>query len=155
VKELYSIRVFKDQSTWRLYGLGVVTCGVYFAYYIKKQTVKINELTGEDNAISQWLINSILAMSYISLVLFPVWIAVDEGHPVEAVRDLVSRIQWTLDVGWAFIARNRLNTAYEISENDKEWFHGLWTFLFSQLYFNYKINSICEESVEQVAPADS
>jgi len=155
VKELDSMTIFKDQSTWRLVGLGVVTYGVYFAHYIKKQTAKINELTGDDNKISEGFINSILAMSYISLVLFFAYIAVDEGHPIEAVSNISDRIWGIMLIVWGFMARNRLNTAYEISKGNKEWFHGLWTFLFSPMYFNYKINSIYEESVEQVAPANS
>jgi len=155
VKELDSITVFKDQSTWRLIGLGVVTYGVYFAHYIKKQTVKINELAREDNKISEEFVNSILAMSYISLILLFAYVAVDEGHPVETVSNILDRIWGIMLIVWGFMVRNRLNAAYEISKNNNEWFHGFWTFLFSPMYFNYKINSICEESVEQVAPADA
>lgn len=155
MKELDSITVFKDQSTWRLIGLGVVTYGVYFAHYIKKQTVKINELAREDNKISEEFVNSILAMSYISLILLFAYVAVDEGHPVETVSNILDRIWGIMLIVWGFMVRNRLNAAYEISKNNNEWFHGFWTFLFSPMYFNYKINSICEESVEQVAPADA
>ena len=44
---------------------------------------------------------------------------------------------------------------FEISKDDKEWFHGLWTFLFSPMYSNYKVNQIGEQNVEQAKAADS
>lgn len=151
MNNLTSIRDFKSQSTWRLLGLGVITYGVYFAHYIKNQTDRINEITGESNRISDGFVNSILAMSYITLFLFFAFITVEEGHVVETVSNVFDRIWGVMLIIWGFMARNRLNAAYNISKDNKEWFHGLWTFLFSPMYFNYKINSICEESVEQDA----
>jgi hypothetical protein len=151
VKNLTPIKNFKSQSTWRLCGLGVITYGVYFSHYIKNQTDKINEISGPSNKISDWFVNSIMAMSYITLILFFAFIAVEEGHVVETVSNIFDRIWGVMLLIWGFMARNRLNTAYDISKDNKEWFHGLWTFLFSPMYFNYKVNSICEESVEQDA----
>lgn len=155
MKEFDSITSFKDQSTWRLVGLGIVTYGVYFAHYTKKQTIKINDLSGENNKISEGFVNAILGMSYISLILFFAYLAVDEGHPVAILSDISDRISGIMFIVWGFMARNRLNTAYEINKDNREWFHGLWTFLFSPMYFNYKINSICEESVQQVSAENS
>jgi len=100
-------------------------------------------------------VNAILVMSYISLILFFAYIAVDDGHPVEKASNIFDYVLGIMLLVWGFKARNRLNSIYEISTNDKEWFHGFWTFLFTPMYFNYKVNCICEESVEQVAPADS
>jgi hypothetical protein len=155
VKEIKSIEKFKDQSTWRLLGLGIITYGVYFAYYVKRQTTKINEMVDERERISMGFVNAILVMSYISLILFFAYIAVDDGHPVEKASNIFDYVLGIMLLVWGFKARNRLNSIYEISTNDKEWFHGFWTFLFTPMYFNYKVNCICEESVEQVAPADS
>jgi hypothetical protein len=155
MKEIESIQQFKDQSTWKLAGIGIITYGVYFAYYIKKQTVKINELVGEGDRISVGFVNSILVMSYISLILFFAYLAVDDGHPVEIISTLFDRILGIMVLIWGFKARNRINSTYEITTEDKQWFHGLWTFLFTPLYFNYKINCISEERVEQITAADS
>ena len=155
VKELNSIRKYQDQSTWRLFGLGVITYSVYFAHYIKKQTIKINEATDAKDNISMVFINAILIMSYVSLGLFFAYMVVEVGHPVEAVSNIFNLAGEIMLIVWGFMARNRLNALYVISKDDNEWFHGLWTFLFSPLYFNYKINRICEESVEQVASLDA
>jgi len=155
MEEISSIERFKDQRTWRLFGLGIITYGVYFAYYIKRQTAIINEMVDVQERISDGFVNTILVMSYISLILLFPYVAVDDGHPVEMISNLIDSILGVMLLVWGFKARNRLNAVYDISKYDKEWFHGLWTFLFSPMYFNYKINSICKESVEQVAPADS
>jgi hypothetical protein len=151
VKELTSITEFKSQSTWQLVGLGVVTYGVYFAHYIKNQTAKINEVTVEKDKVTEDFVNSILAVSYISLILFFVSLAFEEGHAVETVSYITDRISGVMMIVWGFMARNRLNIAYDLSNDSKEWFRGLWTFLFSPLYFNYKINCLIDESVEQDA----
>ena len=46
MKEMQAIQQFKDQSTAKLVGLGIITYGVYLAYYIKRQTARINKITG-------------------------------------------------------------------------------------------------------------
>lgn len=155
MKDISSIKGFKEQSTWALLGLGIITYGVYFAHYIKKQTAKINRLTADDKAISGGFVNSIVAMSYISLALFFAYMIVDDGHPIEAVSNVADRVWGIMLIVWGFMARNRINSYYEVASDDQNWFHGLWTFLFSPMYFNYKVNCICEESVEQENAADA
>jgi len=71
----------KDQSTCQLPGLGIITYGVYFAHYIKKQTVKINAELDGNNPISDGFVNVIMFMSYASLALLLVYLSIEEGHP--------------------------------------------------------------------------
>ena len=149
------INNLKDQSTWRLLGLGIITYGVYYAYYIQKQSKIINNYLDHGNKISMGLVNSIMIMSYISLVLFFAYLFVDEGHPVAKISTLFDRVWGIMLIVWGFKARNRVNSHCDLESESEDWFHGLWTFLFSPLYFNYKVNSILESNVEQVAPADS
>ena len=66
MKNIEYIKQFKDQSTWRLLGLGLVTYGVYFAYYIKKQTSKLNLVGDSRNVISSTLVELIMFSAYIS-----------------------------------------------------------------------------------------
>lgn len=154
MKDIKSIEKFKDQSTWRLVGLGIITYGVYFAHYIKRQTDKINGVVDKQERISAGFIYAIIAISYISLILFFAYLAVDDGHPVERASTIFDRACGIMILVWGFKARNRLNSVYEITTENEEWFNGFWTFLFSPLYFNYKINRICEDSVEPSPSAD-
>ena len=155
MKDIASINRFREQSTWRLVGLGVITYGIYFAYYIKRQTHKINASLTDDQKISDGFINTLLIFSYVSLFLFFGYMVVDEGHPLEPISSVIDSVWNIMLIVWGFKARNRVNTIFEISKNDQPWFHGMWTFLFSELYFNYKINQICEQYVEKEKAADS
>lgn len=69
---------------------------------------------------------------------------VEDGHPVEKVSNLADMICGISIIVWGFKARNRMNQILDSAENDSKWFHGLWTFLFSPLYFNFKINQLNE-----------
>lgn len=142
------IEKLKDQSTWRLLGLGIITYGVYFAYYIRRQTDKINTHLDGNTAISNGFVNSILVMSYISAALLIPYVIVPYDHPVETVSELADRIWVIMVLVWGFKARNRVNTICSFDRYSPIWFHGFWTFLFTPLYFNYKVNKLNEYSVE-------
>ena len=149
------IEKLRSQSTWKLLGLGIVTYGVYFAYYAQRQSKEINAAINSDDNISSGFINSILVMSYASLALFIPYLFVEEGHPIEGISSLIDMIVGIMLIVWGFKARNRVNTYCDLNAEDDVWFHGLWTFLFTPLYFNYKVNCILESNVEQAAPVDS
>lgn len=140
------IRNLKDQSTWRLLGLGLITYGVYFAYYVKKQTGKINGRLDKDAAISDGFVNSFFIMSYVSAALFIPYLFVDDGHPIESIGSIADTISGILLVVWGFKARNRVNNLCSLDKKSGSWFHGVWTFLFTPLYFNYKINRLSAEN---------
>ena len=149
------IEKLKSQSTWKLLGFGIITYGVYFAYYIQTQSREINAAINSDDNISSALINSILVMSYASVALFIAYLFFEEGHPIEGVSGLVDMIVGIMLIVWGFKARNRVNSCCNLSTESDIWFHGLWTFLFTPMYFNYKVNCILESNVEQATPADS
>lgn len=130
----------KEQSTWRLLGLGIVTYGIYFAHYINKQTNKINGHLNTDKAISNGFIIAFFVMTYLSAALFIAYLVVDYGYPIEIIANVADSICGVMLIVWGFKARNRVNSLCSSNSESKYWFHGLWTFLFSPLYFNYKVN---------------
>jgi len=133
------LRELRSQSTWRLFGLGLITLGVYYAHYCARQSRVINRYVGAD-AIPTALVVTIVGLSYVSLALFFGYLFVDEGHPV-AVASNVSDKLWMLSLLiWGFYARNRVNAWAGFHARDPRRIHGLWTFLFTPLHFNYKIN---------------
>jgi len=148
MNKIESVEKFKDQSTWRLLALGAITHGVYHAYYIQRQTAKINTMVDAKDQIPISFLNAIIVMSYISLILFVTHFAFSKGHPVATIENIFGNVWGVMVIVWAFKARNRLNSAFNLTTQDSEWFHGLWTFIFSVMYFNYKINCICEARAE-------
>lgn len=138
------ISELKYGSTWKLIGLGFITYGVYFAYYIKTKTAVINEQCERSDRIPDSLVNFIMIINYLSLALFFPYIFVEETHPVAALSSLVDLICGITFIVWGFKARNRMNIILAAQQTGNDWFHGLWTFFLTPLYFNFKINKLNE-----------
>ncbi len=149
------IENLRHQSTWKLLGLGFITYGVYFVYYIQRQSKEINAAISNNDKISSGFVNSMFIMSYASLALLIACMFVDEGHPIKGISGLVDMIVGIMLIVWGFKARNRVNTCCDLNSESDVWLHGFWTFIFTPLYFNYKVNCILEGNVEQAAPSDS
>ena len=155
MKDENLIEQLKDQSTWRLLVLGIVTGGIYFAHYIKRQTARINNRLEGDAVISGGFIDAIIVLSYLSVALAILNCVPDEEvHATRQLSSLADQSWGILLIIWGFKARNRLNALYAFGKDDEGWFHGLWTFLFTPLYFNYKVNLLNEDSTQQAAPAN-
>ena len=136
------ITKLQHQSTWRLLFLGLITFGVYWAYYLKRQSSIINEHIEEPQQIPVGFVSAIFVLSYLSLFMLIPYALVEEGHPVEKFSDLLD-VVWCIGIiVWGFKARNRMNSLLPHDEVKEYWFSGLWTFLFSPLYFNFKINKL-------------
>ena len=138
------LRALKRESTLRLFFLGVITLGIYIAHYIKRQTAIVNQYLDKEKQISEGLVWTILILTYVSAILFVPYMFVEEGHPIAIISNLAGKILVVLDLVWAFKARNRMNMLLSATKGSEFWFHGLWTFLFTALYFNYKINMLSE-----------
>lgn len=134
------IRDLRSQSTWRLFGLAVITYGVYYGYYIVRQTRVLNERLPDEGKISPVFASSILTLAYLTLGLFVGYLFVEENHPIAVASNVLDRVWMLLVLIWGFYARNRMNTLTSSERGELTWFSGLWTFLFTPLYFNYKIN---------------
>ena len=132
----------QSESTWKLFGLSFITYYVYAAHYMKRQTKIMNEHC--ENKISDGFILFIISISYLSLALLVAYLFVEESHPITKISEFVDRICTISYLVWGFKARNRMNLILSSEKKSKEWFHGLWTFLFTPLYFNFKVNKLEE-----------
>ncbi|ODS63899.1 MAG: hypothetical protein ABS41_04435 [Arenimonas sp. SCN 70-307] len=134
------IRDLKVHSTWRLLGLSLITYGVYQAHYIVRQTRTMNTYLPGERKISMSFVMAILALSYITLGLFIGFWFVDEHHPIAVAGNFLDLVWALMVLFWGFYARNRINAHTAARRGEAHWFSGLWTLLFTPLYFNYKIN---------------
>ncbi len=133
----------KSQSTLRLFLLTLITLGIYSTHYIHRQTKIMNHRLDGEHKISENLVKFIFVFAYISVILTIPYLFVPE-RPTEPVYELLDLIWAILIVVWAFKARNRMNMLLGASKGQPHWFHGLWTFLFTNLYFNFKVNKLNE-----------
>jgi len=134
------IRELRSQSTWRLLGLAVITYGVYYAHYIAQQTRTINVHVPDEVRISPAFVVTIVALSYLTLGLFIGCLFVDDQHPIAIASNVLEGVWSLLILVWGFFARSRVNMLTAAQRGNPNWFSGLWTLLFTPLYFNYKIN---------------
>ncbi|WP_026970780.1 DUF4234 domain-containing protein [Aliagarivorans marinus] len=138
-KPLYSM------STWQLFFYTLFTLGVYAGYYVRQLSNKINTLEHDLPPIGQRLVDSIFIVGWLSPVTYFLAINFSDQPAYLMLDDAHSLIFGVLLLVWAFQARNRLNRAFNFLPSDRQlWFHGLWTFVFTDLYINYRINQIVE-----------
>jgi len=139
----------KNQSTWRLFFLGVVTLGIYLAHYVKSQTKILNQHLDNESQISEGLVSFILIISYVSVLLLIPYIFVEDGRVYDALGNLLDLVWFLLMLYWAFAVRNRMNKLLLVTKKQPQWFHGFWTFSFYVFYINYKINTLNDNFAEQ------
>lgn len=133
------------QGTFRLLVLSIITLGIYTAFYIKRQSEVINNYVDDSAKISKLLVNTIFALAIISIPIFIIYFFVDDVQILtylDYVGYVVDYLYIILSLVWAFKGRNRMNELLGTQNNESNWFNGIWTFIFQELYFNYKVNTI-------------
>jgi hypothetical protein len=139
----------KSQSTWRLFFLSLVTFGIYMAYYMKRQTARINQHLDKEQQISRGLLTSMLIVSYLAVILAIIGTFVDYMYIINATGFILDNVYGILALIWAFKARNRMNTLIAATKDHADWFDIIWTLLFLAFYFNFKINKLNEYYAKQ------
>lgn len=132
----------KFGSTWKLFCLTIITYCVYPAHFIKAKTSIINAHCDASDRISGSFVKFIIAVAYLSLALFITSYFVEETHSIVGFSNFTNFVGSVNFMIWGFQARYRMNKILSSEMAEKEWFHGLWTFLFSPLYFNYQVNKL-------------
>lgn len=139
------IKKLKWHSTWRLVGLAIITLGIYYlAHYISRQTKIINEDAEptEKIKIPTKLIIAIFILSYAGAFITLLSFFFDEGHVIQNI-DKIFTLIWVLIITlWGFYAKGFMNVYLNASKGSTFYFSGLWTFLFTLYYFNFKINKL-------------
>ncbi|MCP4750317.1 MAG: DUF4234 domain-containing protein [Proteobacteria bacterium] len=140
------LKNLQDQSTWRLLLLTLVSLGIYGAHYIKRQTSNANQYLDEKGRIPTGLVYFILVLSYIYAIFTLLSIFAPIESPIDEALTVVLE---AAIIVWGFKARNRMNTLFSARKGDANWFNGFWTFVFTPLYFNFKVNTLNDLLLEQ------
>ncbi|PTU33100.1 hypothetical protein [Stenotrophobium rhamnosiphilum] len=138
------IRGLRVHSTTLLFFLSGITFGAYIAHYCAKQSKAINQRLGQEERIPAILNATLFLLSYSSITLSIGHFIFQENAAIENTGGVVDWILTISLLTWGFMARNRMNKLLASSRDQTTWFSGLWTFLFTPLYFNYKINVLSE-----------
>ena len=154
------IKNLKVLSTWKLVGLSIITLNIYYAHYIRNQTFIINDNINNSDNISETFATAFLVFSYTTVILGFINILI-QSTIMDNIASLLNLLIVIMLITWGFKARNRLNKYCNFDKSNKYWFHGLWTFFLTPFYFNYKVNSIYNDThnklleEERVSPAST
>lgn len=141
------IGTFRQQGTWGLLGLAVITLGLYYGHYCLRQSKALNPyLSAESGKALSSAAFRVLIAGYVSLIPLLILVCVPLSAGIQTSVGVLSDV-WTLfwlvmHSIWSLMFRSRLNTYYGAQPGSADWFHGFWAFLFTSLYVNYKINDI-------------
>ncbi|MHC6530069.1 MULTISPECIES: DUF4234 domain-containing protein [unclassified Vibrio] len=139
------IRQLQSQSSWRLFFLALVTLGIYTAYYAKSQSEKINALPHGMTPINQGFMETVFGLACIGMMTRVLSILLYDNLMLSLVDNLIGLSVSIMLLIWGFKARNRVNAALGFEPGSARAFSALFTVLFTPLYFNYKVNCLCEE----------
>lgn len=131
-------------STWKLVGLSVITLGVYTGYFALSRGRALNILLSSDRLISERFLLVVFNLQIAAAALFFPFVLVEEGHWIEPLSDATDLASGIAFIFWGFSTRSRMNEVLGFGSGFFVRLSGLWTFLFSPFYFNYKINQLCE-----------
>jgi hypothetical protein len=92
-------------------------------------------------------------ITYVSLSLFFVSFFVPNDSVWAEFGNFADRLDGLLGLIWAFIARSWFHRLLTSQKGTPNWMHGLWTFLFQALYFNFKVNCLSEVKVPETSVA--
>ncbi len=152
-----SIPGLRSRSILLMILLCVVTLGLYINYWTHQHAKIINSRLGRER-ISMFTVILFWMISLTSLGLIVPYYMVEEGSPVETVSDLSDLVDRIFTLVMAFVIRGGLNDLLLRLGNKRDYFGGLWTFLFGIFYLQWKINRLYAAGVyaaEQGAKAAS
>ena len=132
---------FKKQSMWALIGLTIVTLTFYLPFWMSKQSQIINQQLGKTFIHGSWFWVSLLATT-VSFGMIPVEIITNDAQWALGVSNVFEKFDVLLTLIWAFKIRSGMNELLESNSSDRNWYSGVWTFLFTVFYLQYKLNKI-------------
>jgi hypothetical protein len=155
--------------TFILLILGFLTLGIFFSYYVNRQSKILNqEIKNRNNDKIRLLDDRLIKGIVISFIVVPLLnivsgtlifyftseysfiYAAEKMAIFNMLLNFVGMTASILIIAWAFLVRDRLHDLLDIQRGSNLWFHGFWTFFFGCLYVNYKLNQIADASNQPV-----
>jgi len=131
---------FKQFSAWWVFGLSIVTLGIYPIYWLCTRAKTINAIS--NNSISFDLLLSLIIMSvfyYLSLLF-------DLNDTWMMTAFLINIVQLFLYFTALFVFKNKLQAIVNKDVGSAYRINNMLTFFFSTIYLQYKINQCLNES---------
>ena len=129
---------FSRFSAWGVFGLSIITLGLYYIYWLFTRTQLINRV--HHDKISDTLVYSVLGLMLVNIALSFLSGMYEQNADYELAANISSLVYSISSLFWIFAVRNRIHQMSDASQLNGYWLGGVMTFLFQVLYMQYKIN---------------
>ncbi|MBV0932332.1 DUF4234 domain-containing protein [Marinobacterium weihaiense] len=138
--EAGDLSVFPRFTTWAVFGLTIITLGIYAVYWMYSRTRHLNSIT--EDRISNGFVGAAVGV-YIASGVSSIMMGLTDASALSGTMVLIDGLlglaSWILMLVWAFKFRNRLNRVTD-SRGKPTWAGPILTFFFSVFYLSYKVN---------------
>lgn len=134
--------VFERFSAWGVFGLSLITLGIYPLYWLYTRTTQLNIHTREP--ISSGFVFSTLILYFMGL-MGNIADALEWNVEITLALALAGMVGTIMFIVWAFKIRNRIHDLVGANNGDSKWFSAVLTFFLNSLYLQYKINCLIDE----------
>ena len=134
----HALQALPRVSVWAALGLGIISLGLYYTYWLFTRTQIINRVA--EKPIPVILVHSVLGLLMLNLILSFVSGYNPDNEQYQLLASITGLIYSLLNLFWVFSMRQRLHQMTQAGERSLFWINGIWTFLFQALYLQFKIN---------------
>jgi len=133
-----SMQGFTRFSAWGVFGLSIITLGIYPIYWMYTRARVVNNI--HENTISDALLYSIIVITILSfgIAFF------EETDIIIMINGIITLIYVVLTITLIFKIRNRLQDIMN-GGNLSYYLSPVLTFFFTSLYLQYKINQYFDD----------
>ncbi len=146
--QLSFVNSFTRFTAWGVFGLMIITLGLYLYYWMFTRVKKLNSNLSMEHKISSLLTHTVIAtgLIYTLFAYLPNFVDSSLIQSMLLVTVILMMVYFVAYLMWIFKFRNRLNLLTGAKKGDKLWLGGIMTFFFNVIYFQYKINQIHDNS---------
>jgi hypothetical protein len=138
------IENFPRFSTWGVFGLSIITLGIYYPYWLFTRTKILNQVC--DNKISTTLVNIVIAFFIINVVLSFMSGFSPKDADMSIMANIANLLYAIINLYWVFTFRSRLHEMAGDNYPSNFKLGGILTFFLQVLYLQYKINEYIDHS---------
>lgn len=135
---LATLEHFRVQSVWLVLFLSIITAGIYAIFWLRRQSLIINRLR-PDLKLSVVYANSVLVFAFLRTGLDFAG-GLSESESIDTWAKISDRFFGLLLLFLSFQVRAGLNSMLRVPKRDFYSFSGVYTWLFSVTYLQYKLN---------------
>jgi len=141
----YDIEIFPRLSAWAVLGLIIITLGFYMIYWMVSRASILN--TRSEYTISKIFTFIAIILAIFSFLGLFVDLFYPESYGLIVLRTIVLLVAFIWNMIFIFKIRHRINVMTGSLGGETTHMKGIFTFFFTAIYMQYKLNQMIDESM--------